>query len=326
MFYGYVRYADGGISCLNSPAGLADAWASSDSVMWIDLESPTPEELRELNAIIKVDESAIEDCLSGEQRPRLDEFTDHIFLLLYGLRGIEKEEDDEIDPRKLAAFVSRRYLVTVHARPLLTISETRERCVRNPELILLNGVDELFYRIVDRVVDRYIEFTQAYEERIETLEEITLRDETDGEVLSEITDLRREFMELRQLAMSQRELLRPLGNGDLEYISPALEHRFRHVNDHLMQVIELTDALREQLLSVRDNYHTSIANRTNAVMQTLTIFASVMLPLTFVAGIYGMNLPLWPPQENPGSFWGVMGVMLAIAGAMLMFFRKKRWL
>jgi len=326
MFHGFVRYPDGGTTCLTSPAGLADAWAQSEAQIWLDFETPTPDELHAVLKVIDLDSGAIDDSLTGEQRPRLDEYSDHVFMVLYGLRGVEREPDEEITPRKFAAFLGQRYLITVSRQPLPSVRETRDRCNRSPGLLLAGTVDEVLYRIVDKIVDRYVEVTQEYEARIEALEERSLSDEIDRELLSEVTGLRRDLMDMRHLALSQRELLRPLANGDLEYISPALGQRFSHVTDHLMQVIEMTDALREQLAAVRDNYHTSIATQTNAVMQTLTIFATIMLPLTFVAGIYGMNLPLWPSPDSPGSFWAVMGVMAAITAGMLYFFRLNKWL
>jgi magnesium transporter len=327
MFRGYARHADGSTSCLTGIAGLADAWADPGTVLWLDLEAPSRADLEQLSKIIGLDPAAIEDCLAGEQRPRLDEFEDHVFLLFYGLRGVieNTDADEEIDPRKLAVFFSRRYLITVHPRPVLSVREIRERGARNPVSMLAVGVDDVLYRIIDRMIDSYILAVQGYETRIEALEERTLAGQVDHEPLREITDLRREFMDLRHLAISQRELLRPFANGDLEYLSPALEGRFRHVVDHLMQVIELTDALREQLLSVRDNYHTAIATRTNTTMQTLTIFASVLLPLSLIAGIYGMNVPLWPATDQPVSFWIIIVVMAAIAAGMLAWFRRQRW-
>jgi magnesium transporter len=325
MLHAFARYADGATACLTSFAGIAETWAIQHSVTWVDLVGPTESDLRQLSQIIPLDSGALDDCLHGEQRPRVDEFDDYIFLVLYGLRGTATEAD-EINPRKLAAFCGRRFLITVHERDLPSVNEVRERASRYPAHILAGGVDEVLYRIVDRMVDRYIEAVDRYEDKIEHLEERSLARDIDRALPSDTSDLRRQLLEIRHLAVAQRELIRPLANGDLDYIGPDLALRFRHVADHLAQVIESIDGLREQLAAVRENHHAAIATRTNEIMKLLTIFATIMLPLTFVAGIYGMNLPLWPPSDDPASFWSVLGVMLLIAAGLLLVFRRKHWI
>lgn len=324
MLTGFARYSDGTVARIATFDELRAAYERPDSVVWVDIEAPEAAELAELDTIINVDDEALDDCLHGEQRPRIDEFEDHIFIVLYGAVGTESLH--EFDPRKLAAFCGSRYVVTVHRESLASVAGLRERSAKNPAAMLAAGAAKLLYLLIDGVVDKYMELGDNLETRVENLENRSLARDIDDTVLTEAADLRGDLLELRQLAFSQRELLTPVRRGEYDFLSDSLAQRFGHVCDHLSNVIDLVDTLREQLHNVRDNYHTALANRTNDIMKTLTIFATIMLPLTCIAGIYGMNLPLWPPPEHPASFWGVMGSMVIIAAGLLYFFRRRGWL
>ncbi len=327
MISGFARLSDGTVERIESVDDLAAAWAKEDAVVWVDYLQPTEPDLRALKDVLGLDEASLEDCLYGEQRPRIDEFDTYIFLVLYGLVGLE--DPDEFDPRKLAIFFGSRFLITVHQEPLRTIHTILERSNRGAGSTrggLSKGVDHLLHMIIDGMVDKYVFIADKYEAQLETLEDASLDPLADEQVLVDSAGLRRELLQLRSLAVSQRELLTPIVKSEYDYISESLEQQFKHVRDHLTQVIDLVDTLREQLHGIRDNYHTAVANRTNAIMKTLTIFATILLPLTFIAGVYGMNLPLWPPPDHPLSFWAVMGVMLVLGVSLLLYFRRKHWL
>jgi len=326
MLHAVVRHPDGSGAFITSFDELASAYSRAEDYIWIDLEAPTDEEMVELHKLIPLDDCAREDCLHGAQRPRIDEFDEYIFLVLYGMRGADLDDIEQVEPRKLAAFFGPRFLITIHRLAMASINEERERARRLPANYLADGPDDVLYRIVHRMVDRFTGVAELYETAVEVLEDRSLADYIDRELLVEASDLRRALLEMRHLAVCQRELIRPLAEGDLDYIAPDLHPHFSHVADQLAQVIELIDSMREQIAGVRDNYRTSIATRTNEIIRMLTIFATIMLPLSLIAGIYGMNLPSWPPPDNPVSFWVVIGVMATIATTMLFYFRRKRWL
>jgi len=175
-------------------------------------------------------------------------------------------------------------------------------------------VDNL-YREVDR-----------YEERVEEIEDASLEAHVSDEVLVDSSVIRRELLPLRSLAASTRELLLPMARGDYDYVSKSLKSNFSHVEDHLMQVMESIDTMRDHLIAIRENYQSAVATQTNEVMKILTIMATVMLPPTLIAGIYGMNLKLWPSDDHPAGFLAVLIVMIALSIGLVSYFRWRKWI
>ncbi len=324
MFIGYVRYPDGSAETLSSLDSVPACLQRDGAVLWLDFEAPAEADLRRVAQWFSLDPDAIDDCLLGAQRPRMDEFDDHVFLLLYGM--LAAEDRTCIELRKLAAFCGNSYLITAHPEPLRTIGEMRTRCGRSPAPILARGADFVLYSIVDGMVDKYQLIADRLEERIEELEDRSLTSAADDAILPPLIDLRRELIDLRRFAASQRELVLPLARGECDYIAESLEQRFNHVYHHLTDVVEALDSLLERLHGIRENYHTALTVRINDVMKTLTLFAAILLPMSVVAGIYGMNLQTWPSDKSPWGFWLVLGAMALLAVAMFRLFRRKRWL
>lgn len=324
MLSGFVQFADGRSEPFDSLDPIASLNADSNATVWVDLASPTPEEMRSVAERFALDAEAVEDCLSGEQRPRVDEFDDSIFLVVYGAVGVDAP--DEFDPRKLAAFLGSYYLITVHHESLRTVEYARTRCTKFPAQLIGRGADYVLYVLLDGMVDNYVRVTDRFEDRLEAIEDDALTRDPDDNIPAALSELRREMLSFRRIAASQLELLRPLERGEYPFVAGPLERRFAHVEDHLTHVIEVVDGLRDRIDGVHDIYHATLATRMNNVMKTLTLFATLLLPLSFIAGVYGMNLPLWPPPESPVSFWLVMGMMLAVAGAVFVYFRRRKWL
>jgi len=324
MISGFALRVDGGVQTFNTIEQAVEQANRQGATFWIDLDKPTVEELSGIGEALGLNSEALEDCLEGEQRPRLDEFEDHIFLLLYGMVG--PKESDAVGPRQLTAFCGRNYLITAHVAPLRTIQNMKKRCERRPDRVLSEGIDALLHSIIDGMADVYVGLADQYEERVDELEDRSLEPDVEQDVLQEAVAFRKELVGLRHLALSQRELLTPLSSGDCDYVSDSLGVRFSHVRDHLTKVIELIDSQRERLSMVRDNYHTALANRTNEIMKTLTLFATLVLPLSLIAGVYGMNVELWPPADSPSSFYIILVGMAAAAALLLYYFRRKYWI
>ena len=291
--------------------------------IWIDLDEPTPDELAALAAWYSLDAEALEDCTHGEQRPRIDEFDTYIFLVLYGAGDFE--EDEEFTPHKIGIFFSERFVITVHADPMTSIRSLRERSEKHADFLLNRGTDFLLYSVIDHVVDRYALMIDALEDKVEVLEDQALAHDAGASVLEALSDLKRDMIHLRRVIMSQREVIEPFATGEYDYIAEALASRFLHVRDHLTKNLELVEGLRDLLQGVRDNYNATLANRLNAIMKTLTLFATLLMPLTFLTSVYGMNVGL-PFQDNPIAFWVIACAMVALTASMAVYFWFKKWI
>lgn len=324
MYTATAWQPDDTIERLDSIDGTRAVWAKEGVRLWIDIEQPTEEQLILLGALLGLHVDAIEDCLFGEQRPRIDEYEDHLFLVFYGV--LDSDDRAHFSPRKLAVFMGDRFLLTVHRDPLHTLTDLRGRTPRQIGQMLKKGVDQLLYTVVDGVVENYLVLAEHYEDRVEDLENDALDPSRGAHVLGEVADMRREILEVRRIVFAQRELLLPLAKGDYDYFSEALEDRFRHVVDHTVQALEMLDNLRELLRGVQDSYHSAVATQTNKVMKMLTIYASILLPLGVIVGLYGMNVPVWPSPDTPNVFFTIVGFMVVLALSMLGIFRYLKWL
>jgi len=324
MILGFRKTPDGKAQMIESYEDFAEARRQGGEV-WVDIEAPTDSNLKQLDAIINLDDAALEDCLVGEQEPRIDEYDDYIFTVLYGAFPVANSGD--IEYRKLAAFCGNDYLITIHRESLKTITTTLGRCRRHPEQTIAHGADFILYLIIDTMVDNLLLVADGYERRLDTLEDESLRPHVGDDLLEDVAELRYDLLELRRMASSQREVVAPLGKGEYDHVSENLGLRFGHVRDHLTKVVEEIDMMRDRLGGVRDNYLAAINLRLNAIMKTLTLFATIMLPLTLFAGIYGMNFDtFWPPSDDPMGFWIVLGLMGVMGVILYMIFRRKRWI
>jgi magnesium transporter len=323
MIRGFVKGRDGSMKSIDSLNDLAAAATIKRENLWCNFEGPDGAAMDALRNAFGLNAEALDDCLIGEQRPRIDEFDSYLFLVSYGALGPERHH--HFTPRKIAAFLGKDFLITVHHEPLRSIDAVHKRCAKSTDRMMSKGSGHLLFAILDGIVDNYIIVSEKFDDRLEVLEEECFQPDVDESLLQRASVLRREVLELRRIAASQREMLLPVASGDYDYFSDTLEKDFRHVIDHLTKTIEMIDNQRELLNSLRDNYQAVIGNRMNAVMKTLTIFASLFLPLTLLAGIYGMNTPLWPDPSSAITFWLILGVMGITSVVMLTYFHLQKW-
>ena len=303
---------------------IADVLTRDDTFVWVDLQSNDAADLEECARIFQLDPDSISDCFEGEQRPRVDDYDAYHLLFLYGMLG--QVDSDEFDPHKLVVFVGPRFLITVHESPIRTLQQLRSKAQRRPKLFPRDSVWHLLYALIDQIVDNYVVFMQACEERVDQLEDQSLAPDCEPEILQQSAALRAMLSEIRHLVHAEDQLISMTIVELADFLDDDIVFDFRHVRDHLIAVGELSDRLRDRLNTVRDNYSFILANRTNEIMKILTIFASIMLPLSLIAGVFGMNLHFGPLEREPYGLWMVIGIMLVIGAGLFAFFRRKHWL
>ena len=324
MLTAFVRRAGGETEILDSMEKLPEVWNQEKVQLWIDVAEPNEAEAELLKSLVHADPGTWEDCHVGDPRSRVDEHEHFLFLLLYGVLGTGS--DLEMAPRKLAIFCGAHFLITVHPQPLSSISTLTHRYRRQTSVILKEGIPALLHNLLDLITINYETVVDGLNDRLEDLEDVSLQRTFPKHFLAQLFPLRRQIIELRRLASAQRELLMPMANGESDFVSPKLSRRFRQVRDQLTKVLERTEGLREILQGIRDNYHAAMSARTNEQMKRLTLVATILLPLSLIAGIYGMNLDTWPSERHPFGFLAVIGIMAALAVVLLWFFRRRDWL
>jgi magnesium transporter len=266
----------------------------------------------------------LEDVLNTDQRPKIEDFDDYIFVVLKML--CVDEDQEEIKAEQISIILGSNFVISFQERVGDIFDPLRERIRNAKGRIRKMGTDYLAYTLMDAIVDNYFTVLEKLGEKIEGMEEKLVTNPT-PETLQTIHNLKREMIFLRKSVWPLREVVSRLERGESKLIKDSTGIYLRDVYDHTIQVIDTIETFRDMLSGMLDIYLSSISNRMNQVMKVLTIIATIFIPLTFVAGIYGMNFEYMPELKwhwfYPKAFWLVM---IGVAGVMLVYFRRKKWL
>ncbi len=311
----------------NEKAALAECLAFRDtaSVTWIDIEGLQDIPLLEnLGSCYGLHPLILEDILNTDQRPKSDDMESYIYVVLKMLDF--DPASLEIVSEQISIVFGRNYVISIQeGREGDLFEPLRERIRAGKGRIRKLGPDYLAYSLLDTIIDHYFLILEKFAERIEALEEELVSNPT-TETLQQIHRLKREMIFLRKSAWPLREVANVLEKSESELIHPATKIFLRDIYDHAIHIIDSIETYREMLSSMLDIYLSSVSNRMNQVMKVLTIIATIFMPLTFLAGVYGMNFKHMPEIGWPWSYPLLWLVMLGVAGVMLYFFKKKNWL
>lgn len=294
--------------------------------MWIELERPSPE-ANALLTELQIHPLTIEDIWASGSQPKIDDFPNYLYVVLHGIGSARRKKLDLVE---VDVLIGETWLIT-HDRVGLVADDVGTDLDHSPRL-LGKGVAWLAHAILDRVVDRYLPVIGELDTEIDDLENDVLEKAGTSRgkrVLTRILAFKRTLQELRRMSIHQREILLRLSRGEYEEIPVEALPFFRDVYDHFLRVQDITEGYRDMVTSALDAYLSVQSNRMNEVIKTLTLMSTIMLPLTFIAGIYGMNFKTdkspWNMPEL-GWFYGypfALGLMAVVAIAILLWFRRK---
>ena len=291
--------------------------------VWVDLSGSLDESNRFIvSDVFHFHPLAIEDCFEERERPKLETYDGYLYCISHGLSLASNAEEQEII--ELDAFLSRRYLVTYHARPSRSVDAMFESVARSGEP-LRRGPAALLQGILDRQVDGIEPVFDDFEKRLGELEEQVLAKPRNQD-LDSLVALRRNILHLRRWLGLQRDVVLRLARQEFDLVSPAEALLFRDTHDHLAHFTEFLETYRELTNSIQEAYLSVINNRLSENMRVLTLFSVVMLPLTVITGIYGMNFAYMPGLQHWLGFPLTLLSMALTVGAILIFFRRKGWL
>lgn len=309
-------------------ASNAVEFLNTDSVTWLNVMG-----LADTDALETIRENfgfhplVLEDVMRPFQRPKFEVYEDYLFLVNKLFVPDETEEVEQI-----SFVMGRHYLITFQETSGDVFDEVRQRIRNGKRRLRESGPDYLSYELVDAVVDSYFPVLETIGDDIEVLEDEITETERTQDTLEQIHRYRRKLLVLRRTAWSQREMLGQLQKEGQDLIQDETRIYFRDSYDHAIRILDIIESYREMSSSLHELYLTMASNKMNSIMKVLTIIATIFIPLTFVAGIYGMNFdPGVSPWNMPELSWYYgypfsLGIMVVITLVMLLFFRRKDWI
>jgi magnesium transporter len=296
----------------------------SRGVTWINLDGVHDIELlRKLGDAYSLHSLTVEDILNTDHHPKLEEFDDYLFVVVK--MAWPGEGALLFQAEQLSLVIGRAFILTFREREVGIFDPIRERIRTGKGRVRSQGPDYLAYALVDVVVDHYFLLLEGLEERIEKLES-TLFVESDTDVLNSIQLLKRELLYLRRSVWPLREVIGGLQRDQSSLVSDSTRIYLRDVYDHTIQVMETIESFRDLINGLLELHLATISNRMNTIMKVLTIIATIFIPLTFIAGIYGMNFEHMPELKSRWGYPAALVGMALVSALMLLFFRKKKWI
>ena len=299
-----------------------DYLEKTQDVIWVDLPNPTPENLQSLKAVYKFHPLAIEDTLYEHQRPKVEEYADHLFIIL---NNIVKSEDD-LDYRELDIYVGRDYIVTAHFDCTKVIEEVKTRIQRRG-IFKHYSSEYLLYMIMDTIVDAYFPIVEQIDDEIESIGEKVFS-QPDETMMTRLFQLKRQLSEMGRIVTQQRNLFNTLTRREEDLLTnrDVLHYHLRDVQDHLIQLDNIINSLRDDLSNVVDLYLSSTSHRLNIVVNRLAIITIVFGIWTVVSGFYGMNFTnTFPAIDSEHGVVFALGAMSLLTIIVLIWFKNLRW-
>jgi magnesium transporter len=298
-------------------------YMEKETVTWINISGlHNVEVIERLGSSFNIHPLVLEDVLNTEQRPKIEDYDKYLFIVLKKVYT-GKENGKEVF-EQVSIILGQGYIVTLQESEEDIFGPVRDRLRAGKGRIRKRGADYLAYALMDAVVDNYFAVLERVGEVIEAIQQ-ELLDMPTPETLDRINILKRKMITLRRSVWPLREVMGRLERGGSALVQESTLIYIRDVYDHTIQVADSIESYRDMLSGMLDIYLSSISNRMNEVMKVLTIIATIFIPITFIAGLYGMNFEYMPELMWRWGYFVSLGVMAGVAIAMLLFFRKKRW-
>lgn len=280
--------------------------------------------IKDLESVFGIHSLALEDCLNTAQHPKMEEYDDTTLLILKMLSVDQKT--GVVHAEQVSFFLGENFVISLQEKEGDVFHSIRERLNNSNGRLRKSGPDYLLSALLDSIVDNYFIVTEYFAGQLEKIDE-ELLDEFGSDTLQEIYQLKKNVISIRRLIFPLRDAMRELLSGEQNpLINESTEPYFRDIYDHLYQVVDSLDIYRDMMSSMMDLYLSNLGHRTNEVMKVLTIIATIFIPLTFIAGLYGMNFQYMPELQWKYGYFAVLGIMTGIAAIMIAYFKRKRWL
>jgi magnesium transporter len=297
---------------------------ASGVTLWVDVVKPTPEDGQQLLAgTFHFHPLSVEDALSEIHQPKIETYDQYLYVILHGIDF--QASQHEFATRDVDFFLGANYLVTVHDGGSRSIMQLKELCAQHAH-ILSEGPVALMHRIIDSMVDNYAPELEEIEEQMNELEDQAILGAGDN-LVRPILAIKRDLSALRRVLIPERDVVGRLARREFQQISTEMAYRFRDVYDHLVRYTDEAIMLQDRVTGILEGYLSAISNRLNRIMKVLTVVSTIVLPMTVLTGLWGINVPLpHLPGGDGAQFWWLVGIMGAITAVMLSIFRWNEWI
>jgi magnesium transporter len=301
---------------------------AGDTITWIRVIGLHNVELIEkIGECFAIHPLVLEDILNTNHRPKMEDYGDYLYIILKSFHNAEDEDEDEgeMDAEQVSLILGKNYVISFQEKSHDLFAPVRERISSAKGRIRKLGADYLAYALIDLIIDKYFVILEDVGERIEDMEDSLVSQPGDN-ALQEIHVLKRKMLHFRKALWPLREIMNALSRGESALVQESTVFYMRDTYDHTIQLVDALETYRDILSGMLDIYLSSVSNRMNQIMKVLTIISTIFIPLTFIAGVYGMNFKYMPELDFTWGYPAVMAVMLVISLGMIRFFQTRKWL
>lgn len=292
-------------------------------VTWYNFDLTEPEAVRQAGHFFGWHHLLIEDIVDDSRHlPKVDAFEDYIFCSLRLLEINEKIVTEE----HISFILGKDYLISFQEEPGDIFDDVRERILTDKGRLRKRGADYLLYRLMDAIDDELGEIVTFFEDRIQEIEDLLIKEGHHYDSVEDILNLKKQLINIRKIIFPMEEVVRKLAREESDIITPTTQQYFKDVHERLLQILEQFKDFRELANNLMELHHLNLSQRTNSVMQLLTIVSTVFIPLTFIAGVYGMNFDYMPELHWQYGYFGVWVLMVVITIVMIWLTKRRNWL
>ena len=308
---------------------LPDLLADETNVVWVDLQGETEKNLTEAKDVLlnvfKFHHLTVEDCVETRNQPKVEVFEKYLYFIVHGIKPGETGPSNFVT-KELDGYLGANFVVTFHIQRFRVIKLVKQH-LRSSTFVCKRGAAYLLHHILDELVDLYMPIVDDFDTAINDLEDRVFdMKRGSNAVLAEVMDVRRSVARLKRISSRQLEVLYRMSHGEFPQIPANVLPFFRDVHDHLLRISDLAEGYRDLVAGLFDIHFAVVGNRTNDVMKTLAVLSAIILPLSLIAGIYGMNFENMPELKTERGYFMTLGGMVFITIALLVYFWRRGWI
>ncbi|CAN5185394.1 magnesium/cobalt transporter CorA [soil metagenome] len=311
------------------PKDLPALISDQSNVVWVDMQGETEPHIEiakdTLLNVLNFHPLTIEDCVEIRNQPKIEAFPNYLFMIVHGIKPGETGPTN-FATKELDCYLGSNFVVTFHIERFVSIKSVKQR-IRSSSFICERGAAYLLHSILDELIDHYMPIVDDFDKSINDFEDRVFEmGRSSNDVLGEIMDLRRSVARLRRISARQLEVLYRLSHGEFPQIPPSVLPFYRDVHDHLVRITDVSESYRDLVSSLFEIHFSVVANKTNDVMKTLAVVSAIILPLSLIAGIYGMNFEHMPELRTPYGYFLTLGFMGFLTVILLWYFWRRGWI